>query len=288
MPPVRTLRLGLLVVPAAIVGALIHVNGDGGVWELLVWGLAIVTAILAFRLAQREAATSLARIAAATGTVPYSGRLHPDGSWRGHVAGPGAARMLGRPYSAEGWAAALHPDDAAAFAEACQRAARGEPSEVEYRIVRPDGETREIWDRFAPSRGGTVAGVRVDVTERRATERELSSAQHRLESLLRQLDDAVRDARGAARRQHRRRRRAGLGRRRATCCAPTTSIPTTSPRSPARSTPSAAASASRSGSAGWPTTGRRACCGCAACRARSRTAGASPTSSSATSPTAPS
>ncbi len=99
--------------------------------------------------------------------------------------------MLGAPYSAEAWAAAVHPDDAAAFAEACQRAARGEPSEVGYRIVRADGETREIWDRFAPSRGGTAAGVRVDVTERRTTERELSSAQHRLESLLRQLDDAV-------------------------------------------------------------------------------------------------
>ena len=191
MPPVRTLRLGLLVVSAVIVGLLIHVNGDGGVWELLVWALALLTAVLAVRLAQREAATSLARIAAATGTVPYSGRLHPDGSWRGHVAGPGAARMLGGPYTAEAWAAAVHPDDAAAFADACQRAARGEPSEVEYRIVRADGATREIWDRFAASRGGTVAGVRVDVTERRATERELSSAQHRLESLLRQLDDVV-------------------------------------------------------------------------------------------------
>ncbi len=191
MPPVRTLRLGLLVVSAAIVGLLIHVNGDGGPWELLVWALAFLTAILALRLARREAAASLARIAAATGTVPYSGRLHPDGSWRGHVAGPGAARMLGGPYTAEAWAAAVHPGDAAAFAEACQRAARGEPSEVEYRIVRADGEMREIWDRFAASRGGTVAGVRVDVTERRATERELSSAQHRLESLLRQLDDVV-------------------------------------------------------------------------------------------------
>jgi PAS domain-containing protein len=188
---VRTLRFGLLVVPAAVVGLLVHVNGDGGVWELLVWALAFLTAGLAVMLAQREAATSLARIAAATGTVPYSGRLHPDGSWRGHVAGPGAAKLLGGPYSAAAWAQAVHTDDAAAFAEACQRAARGEPSEVEYRIVRPDGETREIWDRFAPSRGGTVAGVRVDVTERRATERQLSSARHRLESVLRQLDDVV-------------------------------------------------------------------------------------------------
>jgi len=188
---VRTLRFALLVVPAALVGLLVHVNGDGGLWELLVWALVSLTAWLAVLLAQREATTSLARIAAATGTVPYSGRLHPDGSWRGHVAGPGATKLLGEPYGAAAWARAVHPDDAAAFAEACQRAARGEPSEVEYRIVRADGETREIWDRFAPSRGGTVAGVRVDVTDRRATERQLSSARHRLESVLRQLDDVV-------------------------------------------------------------------------------------------------
>ncbi len=187
----RTLRFWLLVVAAAIVGLLVHVNGDGGRWELLVWGLALLTASLAVLLAQREATTSLARIAAATGTVPYSGRLHPDGSWRGHVAGPGAAKLLGAPYSAAAWAHAVHADDAAAFAEACQHAARGEPSEVEYRIVRADGETREIWDRFASSRGGTVAGVRVDVTDRRAVERQLSSARHRLESVLRQLDDVV-------------------------------------------------------------------------------------------------
>ena len=103
----------------------------------------------------------------------------------------GRGELLGAPYSAAAWAAAVHPDDAAAFAEACQRAARGEPSEVSYRIVRADGETREIWYRFAPSRGGTVAGVRVDVTERRTTERQLSSARHRLESVLRQLDDVV-------------------------------------------------------------------------------------------------
>jgi PAS domain-containing protein len=188
---VRTLRFGLLVLPAAGVGLLVHVHGDGGLWELLVWGLLLLTAALAMRLAQREATASLARIAAATGTVPYSGRLHPDGSWRGHVAGPGASRLLGAPYSAAAWVAAVHADDATAFAEACQCAARGEASEVEYRVVRPDGEIREIWDRFAPSRGGTVAGVRVDVTERRAVERQLSSTRHRLESVLRQLDDVV-------------------------------------------------------------------------------------------------
>ena len=86
MPPVRTLRLGLLVVSVAIVGLVIHVNGDGGPWELLVWALAFLTAIVAVRLAHRESATSLARIAAATGTVPYSGRRLPHGLARRHGA----------------------------------------------------------------------------------------------------------------------------------------------------------------------------------------------------------
>lgn len=187
----RTFRFVLLVVPAVIVALLVHANGDGGLWELLVWGLAFLTAALAMLLVKRDAAAALTRIATATGTVPYGGRLHPDGSWRGHVAGPGAARLLGAPYSATAWAAAVHPEDRDAFADARQRAARGEPSEVEYRIVRPDGEVREVWDRFVTSRGGTVEGVLVDVTDRRATERQLSITRHRLESVLHQLDDIV-------------------------------------------------------------------------------------------------
>jgi len=174
---------------AAVVVA--HAYDGEGKWELLVSVLAVVAAILAILLARRDVATALARISAATGTVPYAGRLHPDGSWRGHVAGPGAARMLGGAYSGAAWAAAVHPDDADAFADACGRAARGESCEVEYRIVRPDGEVREIWDRLLPSKGGTIAGVRVDVTERRVTERQLSSTRRRLESVLHQLDDAV-------------------------------------------------------------------------------------------------
>ena len=191
MATVHAPRLVLLLVPAMVAVVIAHALDGEGVWELLVSILAVVAALLAILLARRDASTSMTRIATATGTVPYEGRLHPDGSWRGHVAGPGASKMLGAPYSGAAWLAAVHPDDRAAFTEACADAARGEPQEVEYRIVRPDGEVREIWDRLLPSKGGAIGGVRVDVTERRATERQLSATRRRLESVLHQLDDVL-------------------------------------------------------------------------------------------------
>jgi len=191
MAPVHAPRLVLLLVPAMTAVVIAHAYDGEGKWELLVSVLAVLAATLAILLARRDASTALARIAAATGTVPYAGRLHPDGSWRGHVAGPGAARMLGAPYSGSAWTAAVHPDDREAFGEACAAAARGEPQDVQYRIVRPGGDVREIWDRLLPSKGGAVEGVRVDITERRATERQLSAARRRLENVLHQLDETV-------------------------------------------------------------------------------------------------
>src|SRR5689334_19233283 len=184
-------RLVLLLVPAMAAVVIAHALDGEGVWELLVSILAVVAALLAILLARRDVSTSMTRIATATGTVPYAGRLHPDGSWRGHVAGPGAAKMLGAPYTGPAWTAAVHPDDREAFSEACAAAARGEPQDLEYRIVRPGGEVREIWDRLLPSKGGAVEGVRVDITERRATERQLSAARRRLENVLHQLDEKV-------------------------------------------------------------------------------------------------
>ena len=200
--------------------ALVHVNGDGGAWELLVSGARRRwRRSLAILLAQREAATVAGAHRAATGTVPYSGRLHPDGSWRGHVAGPGAARMLGAPYSAAAWARGActrtTPRRSPRPASAPRAASRARSS------TGSSGPTarRARSGTGCAVPGGTVAGVRVDVTERRATERQLSSARaRRLESVLRQLDDERRDARGArptalvavdaARAGRRRRRRA--------------------------------------------------------------------------------
>ena len=67
---------------------------------------------------------------------------------------------------------AVHPDDRPSVITAMARHRRGEPSANDYRLVRPDGSVRWIWDRGFPikDRGGEVyrvAGIAEDVTERK-------------------------------------------------------------------------------------------------------------------------
>ncbi|WP_139020733.1 PAS domain S-box protein [Bradyrhizobium sp. ORS 285] len=64
----------------------------------------------------------------------------------------------------------VHPDDQERVAAMASRQAAGEPFEIDYRIVRPDGEVRFIRDRAFPVKADGVrryAGVADDVTERR-------------------------------------------------------------------------------------------------------------------------
>ncbi|MDX1567300.1 MAG: PAS domain-containing protein, partial [Longimicrobiales bacterium] len=79
------------------------------------------------------------------------------------------------------WLKTLHPDDR----ERMRRALPdrdGEYADVEYRIVRPDGEIRWIWDRAfsVEDEDGKVVrrvGVAEDITERKELERQLGLAQ---------------------------------------------------------------------------------------------------------------
>ncbi|MCW3119904.1 MAG: domain S-box-containing protein, partial [Chitinophagaceae bacterium] len=71
---------------------------------------------------------------------------------------------------------AIHPDDKARVVELKER--RREPDEVEYRIVRPDGSIRWIWDRSFPIKDESgliyrVAGIAEDITERKQAEEKL-------------------------------------------------------------------------------------------------------------------
>ncbi len=104
---------------------------------------------------------------------------------------PAYEAIWGRPAtdlyaSPQSWLDAVHPDDRAAVARAMMRQAQGE-YDVEYRILRPDGEVRWIHDRGFPVRSPTgevirVAGVAEDVTARRRIEEHLRQAQ-KLESV---------------------------------------------------------------------------------------------------------
>ena len=69
----------------------------------------------------------------------------------------------------------IHPEDRARVLGGFERQARGEPTTLEYRILRPDGGLRWISDRCFPIRDQRgelkrLAGLAEDITERHASE----------------------------------------------------------------------------------------------------------------------
>lgn len=84
----------------------------------------------------------------------------------------------------EAWEEAVHPDDRVLYDAASEQLERGEPAEIEYRLVGYDGHTRWVWDRMRPRRTADgrllVDGIVADVTERRKAADELEEAQRQL------------------------------------------------------------------------------------------------------------
>ena len=93
------------------------------------------------------------------------------------------------------WLKAIHPEDLIRV-NAFARAARvSESLELEYRIVRPDGSCRWIWDQRSPVHDPTgavyrVAGVALDITQRKLAEEALQRA-HRALLVLKECDEAL-------------------------------------------------------------------------------------------------
>jgi len=94
---------------------------------------------------------------------------------------------------------AVHPDDLGRVLQTLTtRQGTGEPFEHEYRIVRPDGAVRWIWDRgFPVSLPGSpirhYVGVAQDVTQRKQREEQLRDSLERFELVSRATHDAVWD-----------------------------------------------------------------------------------------------
>lgn len=102
---------------------------------------------------------------------------------------PASERLWGRTpeqmRKVEDWLPLVDPDHRAAVQEAIQRILGGEPSEVEYRILWPDGTVKWSWSRGSPVRdaGGRVyciVGVSEDITERVVAEQNRRSLEDRL------------------------------------------------------------------------------------------------------------
>jgi diguanylate cyclase (GGDEF)-like protein/PAS domain S-box-containing protein len=155
-------------------------------------GLITVDGILIDVTARRQAALAFAETSSRLAHVIESidEYIYTDvAGVEGHLgsalyASPGIFRTLGRSVPLERlneeWEAAVHPDDGASFRASHERMANGEAIEVEYRIVRPDGEARWVFDRARPRRTPDgrmlIDGVIADITERRRIADDLAAA----------------------------------------------------------------------------------------------------------------
>ena len=83
---------------------------------------------------------------------------------------------------------AVHAEDRQRASQAHHRLESGEATAEEYRIVRPDGTIRWVWDRGFPiedewGRVVRVAGIAEDITERKRVEQALRESEERFRTL---------------------------------------------------------------------------------------------------------
>ncbi len=116
--------------------------------------------------------------------------------------GPGRDNLWGTPRvpgrgATERLLESVHPDDCARVKESIEatlRSDRATTPDVEYRIVRPDGEVRAVLSRAAPLRDDRgkvveIAGLTIDVTSMRETTRALAESEER----FRQMGETIQE-----------------------------------------------------------------------------------------------
>ncbi len=144
-----------------------------------------VTARRQAALAFAETSSRLAHVIESIDEYIYTDLAGVDGHLGTPLyASPGIFRTLGRSVPLERlneeWEAAVHPDDLATFRATNEQMANGEAIEVEYRVLRPDGEARWVFDRARPRRTPDgrmlIDGVIADITERKRVAHELAAA----------------------------------------------------------------------------------------------------------------
>ena len=138
-------------------------------------------------LAERDAQLAMAGRAALVGSYSYDVGTDMMEVSEGYVAAHGLAEGTKKTTRSD-WRARVHRDDLIRIEQMREEAFRKRRGEydVEYRILRPEGEVRWIESRSfiafnADGRPRRVLGVNLDVTERKQTERALADRNKQLE-----------------------------------------------------------------------------------------------------------
>jgi two-component system sensor histidine kinase/response regulator len=151
------------------------------------------------QLKQTEA--ELRRVLTAVSDCLWSARQEGGGRWHYRFISPVVEKITGRPpeyfRGLDRWGDIVHRDDVQRWSQALDRLRAGEPTQEEYRVVRPDGSVRWVRDSVQVSRPADAAegrvlhfdGVLTDITERVAA----LEARTRERNLLRTLMDNLPD-----------------------------------------------------------------------------------------------
>ena len=129
--------------------------------------------------------------------------LTPDPPRIGYVS-PTYEEVWGQPRQTlyarvDAWIEAIHPDDRERARQSFSQSLLGSRTDVEFRVVRPDGTIRIVHARSFPvndahGRLCRVVGIARDVTARRNEEATLREAHQRLDRALRQSEQDAKDA----------------------------------------------------------------------------------------------
>lgn len=113
---------------------------------------------------------------------------------------PGYEKIWGRSCadlyaSHQSFIEAIHPEDKDYVLAAFSKAFQGE-NEIEYRVVRPDGEIRWIRDRAFPIKNQAgevyrIVGIAEDISERKQVQKELQDAKQMYQQILDAITDMI-------------------------------------------------------------------------------------------------
>ncbi len=94
------------------------------------------------------------------------------------------------------WSDTVHPDDRARVKDSLPRVLAGETCAIEYRIIRPDGAVRWIFDTGFPIPGADgrvqrTGGIAQDITDRKHAEKRLAASQAQFRAVAELVPDLL-------------------------------------------------------------------------------------------------